>query len=166
MGVQILSGLRAAIFFGAGLFITFSPDHGYTIGQQLLAAATGGFAVATFGLIAAQRRVYKADLMLAIIGLLVTLLALLTIQAAQLMFFSLVTLWGLSAAFVEVFAARDLGFRTRGGKDRLISALASVAIGALLLFPLDVVSAVGFMGAYFVISGVHWGIAAATPEPK
>lgn len=164
--MQILSAFRAAIFFGAGLFITFSPDHGYTIGQQVLAVATGLFAIAVFGLIAFKKSVYKADLMLGIIGFLVTLLALLTIGSAQLMFFSLVTLWGLASAFVEVFAAKDLGFRSRAGKDRMISAFFSLAIGILLLFPIDVVSAVGFMGAYFAILGVHWGIAAATPQPK
>ena len=164
--MQILLALRAAIFFGAGMFITFSADHGHTIGQQALAAATGLLAVAVFSLIALRKSVYKADLMLAIVGFLVTLLALLTISSAELMFYSLVTLWGLSSAFIEVFAAKDLGFRTRAGKDRLISSFLSIAIGILLLFPIDVVSAVGFMGAYFAIQGVHWGIASATPEQK
>ena len=164
--MQILPSLRAAIFFAAGILITFIANHGFTLGQQLLAVTTGLLAVLVFSLIAVRKAVYKADLMLGIIGFLVTLLALLTIGSAELMFFSLVTLWGLSAGFVEVFAAKDLGFGSREGKDRLISALLSVAIGILLMFPIDVVSAVGFMGAYFIIVGVHWGIAAATPKPS
>ena len=162
--MQILLALRAAIFFGAGIFITFSADHGYLIGQQVLAVTTGLFSVAVFSLIAFGKPVSKADLMLGIIGFLVTLLALFTISSPDLLLYSLVTLWGLASAFVEVFAARDLGFKTREGKDRVLSAVLSVGIGLLLLFPLDVVSAVGFMGAYFVIAGVHWGIASATPK--
>jgi hypothetical protein len=32
-----------------------------------------------------------------------------------------------------------------------------------LIVPLDIVSAVGFFGAYLVLSAVHLGISAATP---
>ena len=164
--MQILLALRAAIFFGAGLFITFSADHGYTIGQQLLAAVTGLFAMTVFILIAMQRKVTKADILMAMVGFLVTLLALFTIASAPQMLYFLITLWGLTSAMIEIFAARDLGFRSREGKDRLISAGLSIAIGVLVIFPLDVVSAVGFLGVYFAISGVHWGIASATPAAK
>jgi hypothetical protein len=35
-----------------------------------------------------------------------------------------------------------------------------------LLAPLDIVSQVGFFGAYLMMSGVHIGIAAASPAAK
>ena len=53
------------------------------------------------------------------------------------------------------------GFSERSGRDYLISAFFSLALAALfLLVAPDVVSSVGFFGAYLILLGVHWGIAA------
>jgi uncharacterized membrane protein YwzB len=164
--VQILYALRGAIFFAAGVFITFSADHGYLIGQQVLTAAMGLYAVAGFCLIAAKKAITKADLLLIIVALLITVLSSFTIQIPELSFYFLVTLWGLGAGAIELFATRPLGFKTRVGQERFLSGMFSILIGFLFIAPIDVVSAVGFMGVYFAISGVHWGIAAATPAAK
>jgi hypothetical protein len=164
--VQILYALRGTIFFAAGVFITFSADHGYLIGQQVLTAAMGLYAAAGFGLIAAKKQVTKADMLLMVVALLVTMISALTIQVPQLSFYFLVTLWGLGAGAIELFATRPLGFKTRVGQERFLSGMFSILIGFLFIAPIDVVSAVGFMGVYFAISGVHWGIAAATPAAK
>jgi hypothetical protein len=49
----------------------------------------------------------------------------------------------------------------------LISAVFSLALGGLfLLASPDVVSAVGFFGAYLILLGVHWGIASAGDGKK
>ena len=164
--MKLFYGLRAAIFFSAGIFITFSADHGYLIGQQLLTAVTGALSIAGFLMIAAKREIARADLMLVILAFLVTIGSFFTISAPELSLYFLVSLWGMGAGAIELFAMRPLGFKTRAGQERFLSGLFSVAIGALLLAPLDVVSAVGFLGAYFAVSGVHWGIAAGTPEAK
>lgn len=164
--MQILYALRGAIFFAAGVFITFSADHGYLIGQQVLTAAMGLYAVAGFSLIAAKKAITKADLLLIIVALLITVLSSFTIQIPELSFYFLVTLWGLGAGAIELFATRPLGFKTRVGQERFLSGMFSILIGFLFIAPIDVVSAVGFMGVYFAISGVHWGIAAATPAAK
>jgi hypothetical protein len=164
--VKLFFGLRAAIFFLAGIFITFSADHGYLIGQQLLTFVLGGLAVAGFVLIALKKEIARADLMLVILAFLVTVGSFFTISASEASLYFLVSLWGMGAGAIELFAMRPLGFKTRAGQERFLSGLFSVAIGALLLAPLDVVSAVGFLGAYFAVSGVHWGIAAGTPQAK
>jgi hypothetical protein len=80
-------------------------------------------------------------------------------------FIYLVTGWGLVAGAFELYLARRQGFRTRTGKDALINAGLSLLLGMLfLLAPLDIVSAVGFFGAYLVLSAIHLAIAAATPS--
>lgn len=164
--MQILYALRGGIFFLAGVFIAFSADHGYLIGQQVLTVAMGLYAVAGFSLIASKREITKADLLLIIVALLITILSAATIQVPELSFYFLVTLWGLGAGAIELFATRPLGFKTRVGQERFLSGMFSVLLGFLFIAPIDVVSAVGFMGVYFAISGVHWGIAAATPAAK
>ena len=47
----------------------------------------------------------------------------------------------------------------------MISSVLSLLLGVLFLAaPIDIVSAVGFFGAYLVLTGVHLAIAAFTPE--
>lgn len=164
--MKLFFGLRAAIFFSAGIFITFSADHGYLIGQQLLTAVTGLMAIAGLVMIAAKKEIARADLMLVILAFLVTVGSFFTISSPETSLYFLISLWGMGAGAIELFAIRPHGFKSRAGQERFLSGIFSVAIGALLLAPLDVVSAVGFLGAYFAVSGVHWGIAAASPEAK
>jgi uncharacterized membrane protein HdeD (DUF308 family) len=80
-------------------------------------------------------------------------------------FIYLVTGWGLVAGAFELYLARRSGLKTRNGKDALINAVLSLLLGLLFLVaPLDIVSAVGFFGAYLALSGIHLAIAAATPS--
>lgn len=164
--MQILYALRGGIFFAAGVFIAFSADHGYLIGLQVLTVAMGLYAAAGFWLIAAKKKITKADTLLIFVALLITALSSFTIQIPELSLYFLVTLWGLGAGAIELFATRPLGFKTRPGQERFLSGMFSILIGFLFIAPIDVVSAVGFLGVYFAISGVHWGIAAATPATK
>ena len=164
--MQILFALRGAIYFAAGIFIAFSADHGYLIGLQVFAVATGLYALSAFLLVASKRAITKADLLLAILAFGVTIGAFVTISIPQVSLYFLVTLWGLGAGAIELFAMRPLGFRTRAGQERFLSGMFSIAIGELLIAPIDVVSAVGFLGAYFAVSGVHWAIASGTPAAK
>lgn len=92
----------------------------------------GLYAAAGFGLIAAKKPITKADLLLVIVALLVTILSALTIQAPQVSFYFLVTLWGLGAGAIELFATRPLGFKTRPGQERFLSGMFSILIGFCL----------------------------------
>jgi uncharacterized membrane protein HdeD (DUF308 family) len=169
--LQKVLGVRAIIFVAVGLFITFTQSH---------SAATGLFALAVFGIgLAAaniastiwDKRNYLSveSLPLTLISLAVGLFAVLIPQAdatAQaLAFVYLVSGWAVVSGAIELYLANRSGFRTRAGKDGLITAVLGLAIGLLFLIaPLDIVSAVGFFGAYLVICGVHLGIAALTPQ--
>ena len=136
--MQILFGLRAAFAFGLGVFITFSQAHTFAVGTAVMVG---------FGLAVGLSSLYS--------------------DIQPLVFLPLVALFGLSFAALEGYLAKREGFRVGIGRDFALSAGFSLVLGLLFLFaPLDEVSAVGFLGAYLAISGVFWGIAAATPQPK
>jgi hypothetical protein len=73
-------------------------------------------------------------------------------------FVLLVALWGISQAAIDLI-----------NRDAISASLAFLLAVLFALVPMDVVSAVGFFGAYLIVSGVHLGIAAYKPkelEPK
>jgi peptidoglycan/LPS O-acetylase OafA/YrhL len=95
------------------------------------------------------------------------LLALMTGDGQHAAFNALVAAWGLIFGAFALYQARRWGFSDVRGRDFLISAIFALLLGALFLaVDLDVVSAVGFFGAYLALDGVHLGIAAATPKAK
>jgi hypothetical protein len=169
--MKIVLALRAAISMAVGLFITFNQSH---------SAATGLFALAIFGIALAVLNgvgtalwgkgltaVENMPLTVAafIIGLLALLVPATDLLAQQLAFIYLVTGWGLIAGSFELYLARRAGFSSQNGKDHSINAGFGLLLGVLFLVaPLDIVSAVGFFGAYLVLSATHLGIAAATPN--
>ena len=161
--MQILFGLRAAFAFGLGVFITFSQAHTFAVGTAVVAGF--GLAVGLSSLAYILR--IKNHSQLAPLMLIATLIGLLNSDIQPLVFLPLVALFGLSFAAFEGYLAKREGFRVGIGRDFALSAGFSLVLGLLFLVaPLDEVSAVGFLGAYLAISGVFWGIAAATPQPK
>ena len=168
--MKFVFAARAAISFSVGIFITFNQSH---------SAATGLFALGIFGIgfailnaIGSQVRAkgifslenFPLTLAALIVGVAALLVPTGDLQAAALVFTFLVAGWGLIAGAFELYLARRSGFATRSGKDNLISAVLALGVGLLfLIVPLDIVSAVGFFGAYLVLSAVHLGISAATP---
>ena len=170
--MQIILGVRATIFVSVGLFITFAQSHSAATGLLALAIFGIGLAVANIAATIWDKRNYLSveSLPLTLISLAAGLFAALIPQsdppAQELAFVYLVSGWAVVSGAIELYLANPAGFKTRAGKDGLISAVLGLAIGLLLLIaPLDIVSAVGFFGAYLVICGVHLGIAALTP-PK
>ncbi len=169
--MKFVFALRAAISFGVGIFITFNQSH---------SAATGLFALGIFGIgfalfngvgsVIWGNGIFSLEnFPLTLAALLVGTAALLVPatdpEASALVFVYLVTGWGLIAGAFEMYLARRSGFATRFGKDSLISASLSLLVGLLFLaVPLDINSAVGFFGAYLVLSAVHLGISATTPS--
>jgi hypothetical protein len=168
------NALRAAISLAVGLFITFSQSHAATIGLLALAIFSLGFAVVNGvssaiwgkGLVAIEAMpLTVVSLLIGVFSLMaLSLNSNLSIDAAQTAFIGLVTVWGLVAGAFEMYLARRASFKTTNGREYLMSAILSAVLGMLFLVaPLDIVSAVGFFGAYLIISGVQLGVAAATP---
>jgi len=167
--VQILFGLRAAIAFGLGVFITFSQAHTFAVGLGVMASF--GLGVGFISLLYILRIKNHTQLIpLMLIAIIIGLLSAGTFFYSDIqpvLFLPLVALFGLSFAAFEGYLAKREGFRSGIGRDFTVSASFSLILGLLFLItPLDEVSAVGFLGAYLAISGVFWGIAAATPQPK
>ena len=169
--MQKVLGVKAALSIAVGLFITFTQSHSAATGLFALAIFGIGFAVANVVATIWAKGKYLSieSLPFTVLALAVGLFAALIPQteptAQALVFVYLVAGWAVISGAMELYLANRAGFRTRSGKDGLISAVLALAIGLLFLIaPLDVVSAVGFFGTYLVISGVHLAIAALTPQ--
>jgi hypothetical protein len=169
--VKFVLALRAAISFGVGIFITFNQSHSAATGLFALGIFGIGFAVlsgigsSVWGKGIFSLENFPLTLAALILGAAALLVPTGNLEAAGLVFVFLVAGWGLVSGAFELYLARRSGFATRSGKDNLLNAVLSLSLGVLfLIVPLDIVSAVGFFGAYLVLSAVHLGISAATPN--
>ncbi len=163
--MKINAAIRAAAALGAGIYITFSQDHGVEIGLLGLTILAFGWAVGSIysAAIAKDRIQMIAYIPLVVLQGLFGYLSLAGAVDATL-FAALITAWGILIGGYELLQGQMLGLRTRAGRDHLTTALLTIALGGLfLLAPLDEVSAVGFFGAYMVLIAVHLGICAFTP---
>ena len=163
------NALRTAVSLGVGLFITFSQLHNATIGLLALAIFSLGFAITnSLGSIVWGKGLVAIEAMpLTVVSLLVGVFALMAMsgESAQTAFIGLVTVWGLVSGAFELYLARRASIKSTEGREFLMSAILSATLGLLFLVaPLDIVSAVGFFGAYLIVSGVQLGVAAATPS--
>ena len=169
--MQKILGARAAVFLAVGLFITFTQSHSAATGLFALAIFGIGFAVANIAATKlTKRKLLSVDSMplsasALVVGLFAALIPQTNPSAQALAFVYLVAGWAVIYGAIEMYLANRAGFRTRSGKDGLLSSGLALALGLLFLIaPLDIVSAVGFLGAYLVISGVHLAITALTPQ--
>ena len=169
--MKFVFAARAAISFSVGIFITFNQSHSAATGLLCLAIFGIGFAVLNgigstlWGKGFFSLENFPLTLAALIVGLAALLVPASDPEASGLVFVYLVTGWGLISGAFEMYLARRSGFATRFGKDSLISASLSLLVGLLFLaVPLDIISAVGFFGAYLVLSAVHLGISATTPS--
>ena len=179
---RIAQAARAAVSLAVGLFLTFSQSHGAEIGLLALGIFGLGFAVLNgFASVIFQKGLAAIEnVPLTMVALLVGIFALQapnsivgvvdqTLNSATsdaLAFKFLVTGWGIIAGAFELYQARRAGFKTPAGRDLLINASFGLLLALLfLLAPLDIVSQVGFFGAYLLMSGVHGGISATSPAP-
>jgi hypothetical protein len=171
--MRLVRALRAAITLGVGIFITFSQAHSANVGLLALAIFGLGLGAVLVVLPALKLRGLEAveHLPMAVLAILIgSFAALAPLQDSAITsgaaFIALVTAWGLLAGSFELYQARRKNWRKREGRDHLITAVFSLLLGALFLgVDLDIVSAVGFFGAYLALSGVHLGITAAEGEP-
>lgn len=169
--MRIQPTIRAAVSFGAGIFITFSQSHSAVVGLYTLAVYGMVIGLSSTAL-AFARKVEGAlqELPMATLATLIGLFALLAAQSqsGQLAaFVALTATWGLISGAFGLYQARRFGFKELLGRDHLLSSIFALLLGVLFLaVELDPVSAVGFFGAYLALDGVHWGIAAASPKGK
>lgn len=165
------NALRAAVSLAVGLFITFSQSHAASIGLLALAIFSLAFAVTNAGASAIWGKGIAAieAMPLTLVSLLIGIFAIMGSgsDSEQTAFIGLVTVWGLVSGAFELYLARRASLKTSHGREFLLSAILSAVLGLLFLVaPLDIVSAVGFFGAYLIVSGVQLGVAAATPSSK
>jgi hypothetical protein len=171
------NALRAAVSLAVGFFITFSQSHAASIGLLALAIFSIAFATTNAGASAIWGKGIAAieAMPLTLVSLLIGIFSLMALnldsnlsaQGAQTAFVGLVTVWGLVSGAFELYLARRASLKTSNGREFLMSAILSAVLGLLFLVaPLDIVSAVGFFGAYLIVSGVQLGVAAATPSSK
>ena len=171
--MRIIHLPRAVLALLGGLFITFSQSHAAVIGLSVFALFT---LLSAIGVIVIERKAKtKRALSLAVVSIIASVMSLVAIvqslgiesDSSRLVFLMLVSGWALITAAIELYLASREGFAERAGRDYLISAVFSLALGGLfLLASPDVVSAVGFFGAYLILLGVHWGIASAGDGKK
>jgi Na+-translocating ferredoxin:NAD+ oxidoreductase RnfE subunit len=164
---------RAILALIGGLFITFSQSHAAVVGLAVFALFT---LLCSLGMMAIERRQKpKTLLALSTVSLIAAVMSAVAIiqslgddsDSARLLFLMLIAGWALVTGSVELYLASKEGFSERSGRDYLISAIFSLALGGLFLIASpDVVSAVGFFGAYLILLGVHWGIASAGDGKK
>lgn len=168
-----INASRAAVSFVIGIFITFSQSHEASIGLLALGLFGIGYAVANGvttsvfgkGLLAIENMPLTISAFT--IGLLALLVPAANPGAQHAAFIFLVTGWALVSGSFELYLARRAGFKSQNGRETLINSVFSLLLGVLFLIaPLDVVSAVGFFGAYLIMSAVHLGIAAGSPVIK
>jgi hypothetical protein len=141
--VRRIKSLRALASIAVGIFVAFTS-------HQVISLAALGIFTVLYGL----RSLYGAPkyLPIALIALITAFLSI-TNLSSEANFVLLVTIWGLAQAAMDFI-----------NKDLISSALALSLALLFALVPLDIVSAVGFFGAYLIISGVHLGIAAYSPK--
>lgn len=168
--MRITSGLRAIVSIPIGLFITFSQDHSSFVGLMSIAVFGSLVSFGLYGLIFRNRAISN-QLPLAVVLSATAIAAIVGAsrpEASQLAILGIaLALFGLVSGALELYLASKAGFSSRSGRDFVISSVLSIALGALFLVSgLDVVSAVGFFGAFLMLYGVHWGIAATTVETK
>jgi hypothetical protein len=168
--VRKVAGLRALISLPVGLFITFFQDHSSQVGLLSLLAVAAALAVGILSLALGSKEL-RNHLPIAVAGVVVAVaagVALTRAETSQLALFSItVAGFGFVIGAFELYLASRFGFGARIGRDLLISAVLLLALGVLFVAAgLDQVSAVGFFGAFLILFGVHWGIAATTEEKK
>jgi hypothetical protein len=145
--VRRIKSLRALASIAVGLFVTFWQAHH---------AAVGLVALAIFTILYGLRTLFGAPkyFPIALIALITAFISASSLQEnSNATFILLVAIWGAAQAATDFI-----------NRDAISAVLAALLALLFALVPLDIVSAVGFFGAYLIVSGVHLGIAAYSPK--
>ena len=165
--MQLSLWLRPLAAVPVGLFITFSQAHGPTVGLLSFLAFALALTLGFGYLTRADRTQLPLALAAGVSAVLAGVALTQTGDALLALFLSVVGFWAAVTGAYELYLARKAGWAERAGRDFLISSVLTFGLALLFLVAnLDSVSAVGFFGAYLILIGVHWGIAAAGPKTK
>ena len=153
--VPVVRGLLALV---PSAVITFSPNHSPELGLLVFGmwAIVSGLVVGALSLrLLADRGIRSLVLVNAVVTVAAGLLAV-TVPGGLPFLLYLVSVWAAVTGFVELFAGLRARGRTPAARD-WIAAGGFTALLAIvfLLLPPDAVTAVGLLGAYFVILGVY-----------
>ena len=153
--VPVVRGLLALV---PSAVITFSPNHSPELGLLVFGvwAIASGLVVGALSLrLLADRGIRSLVLVNAVVTVATGLLAV-TVPGGLPFLLYLVSVWAAVTGFVELFAGLRARGRTPAARD-WIAAGGFTALLAIvfLLLPPDAVTAVGLLGAYFVILGVY-----------
>ena len=153
--VPVVRGLLALV---PSAVITFSPNHSPELGLLVFGmwAIVSGLVVGALSLrLMADRGIRSLVLVNAVVTVAAGLLAV-TVPGGLPFLLYLVSVWAAVTGFVELFAGLRARGRTPAARD-WIAAGGFTALLAIvfLLLPPDAVTAVGLLGAYFVILGVY-----------
>ena len=153
--VPVVRGLLALV---PSAVITFSPNHSPELGLLVFGvwAIASGLVVGALSLrLLADRGIRSLVLVNAVVTVAAGLLAV-TVPGGLPFLLYLVSVWAAVTGFVELFAGLRARGRTPAARD-WIAAGGFTALLAIvfLLLPPDAVTAVGLLGAYFVILGVY-----------
>jgi uncharacterized membrane protein HdeD (DUF308 family) len=170
--VPVVRGILALL---PAAVITFSPNHSPELGLLVFGAwaVVSGLVVGALALrLTPERGIRSLFAVNAVVTVVAGILAI-TIGGGLAFLLYLVSVWAAITGIVELFA----GVRARGtspaARDWIAAGAFTAALALVfLIFPLDAVAAVGFLGGYFVIVGVYlvigglslkWGAAPAEP---
>lgn len=140
--MQILrkvKSLRALASLSVGLLITFWQSHHEVVGLV---------ALSIFTLLYGMRTLFATPRYLPI-ALIALFTAFLSATSLDKNFVLYVALWGFAQCAIDLI-----------NRDAIGAGLAFLLALLFATIPMDSVSAVGFFGAYLMLSGVHLGIAA------
>ncbi|MEN9989254.1 MAG: hypothetical protein RL508_233 [Actinomycetota bacterium] len=154
------------VYLEVGLVITFSQAHTYGVGIMAITSFGIGYAMVSVLVALIQRKKMAAyeSVPLTVVALGIGLAATQLNSHTEVFWYPmLIVIWGLASAGFEWQGARKLGYRTQSGSEHLISAVLGLLLGLLYAFVrLQEIDAVGFLGAYMILSAVHLGISAVS----
>jgi uncharacterized membrane protein HdeD (DUF308 family) len=138
--------------------ITFSPNHSPELGLLVFGvwAIVSGLVVGALSLrLLADRGIRSLVLVNAVVTVAAGLLAV-TVPGGLPFLLYLVSVWAAVTGFVELFAGLRARGRTPAARDWIAAGGFTALLAVVfLLLPPDAVTAVGLLGAYFVILGVY-----------
>ena len=164
-------GPRAAVYLALGLDIAFKQGRGITWAISMLAWMGLGLTVANIAPLAVAK--YREQLKL--VHWLPEAVAASALIAAAFLnpygnesrgynyFVGLVAIWGFANAAINGLNAYLAKSQPQLRRESYVLLGLNLALGVLyLLAPLGAIPAVGFLGAYLMLAGVHLGISAAS----
>jgi uncharacterized membrane protein len=154
------------VYLEVGLVITFSQVHDYGVGIMAITSFGIGYAMVSVLVALVQRKKMSAyeAVPLTIFALGIGLAATQLNSHTQVFWYPmLIVIWGLASAGFEFLQAKKSGFKSPFGSEHLISAILGMLLALLYAFVrLQEIDAVGFFGAYMILSAVHLGISAVS----